>query len=84
MGWILNPKFHKQGIVSEAAESLKQYAISQFNLIRIIAKCDSRNEASQGVMKKLGMQKIGVEENTRIDKKTGVYEFHNLVYQIEI
>lgn len=53
IGWVLNPKFHKQGIISEAAESLKQYTVSKFQLKRIIAKCDSRNEASQGVMKKL-------------------------------
>lgn len=83
MGWILNPIFHRQGIVSEAAEALKQYAVSKFGLIKIIAKCDSRNIASQGVMRKIGMHKICVEENTRIDKKTGIYEFHNLVYQIE-
>ncbi len=83
MGWILNPKFQKQGIVSEAAEALKQYAVSKFQLSRIIAKCDSINEASQGVMKKIGMHKIGIEKDTRIDKKTGLYKFDNLVYQID-
>jgi len=84
MGWILNPDFHKQGIASEAAKLLMQHVIKTYNLKKIIAKCDSRNVASEGVMKKLGMQKIKCEYKTRIDKKTGLYVYDTLIYQIEI
>lgn len=84
MGWILNPKYHRKGIVSEAAEALKDYAIEKYTLLKVIAKCDSRNIASQGVMLKIGMIKKSIEKGSRIDKKTGLYEFDNLVYELDI
>lgn len=84
MGWILNPQYHRNGIVSEAAGALKNYVIDKHKILKVIAKCDSRNIASQGVMLNIGMTRRGIEEGKRVDKKTGLYRFDNLVYELEI
>lgn len=84
MGWILNPNYQRKGIISEAAEALKNYATKKYQLLKVIAKCDSRNIASQGVMLKIGMNLKNIEKGKRIDKKTGLYEFDNLRFEIDI
>ncbi len=84
MGWVLNPKYHNKGIMTEAAESLINYAIKRYNLVKVIAKCDSRNIASQCVMLKIGMTLRGVEEGIKIEKKTGLYELDKLVFELDI
>jgi|SRR5690625_2190657 len=55
MGYILNPKYHRQGIMTEAGKALLALAFEELELEKVSALCDSRNVASAGVMKKLGM-----------------------------
>ena len=50
------PSRQRQGIASEAAQALVDYAFQHLNLKRIIATTDYDNQASIGVMKKLGMR----------------------------
>ena len=47
---------HRRGYATEAAGALAHYAFTQLNLQRVIATTTYDNEASQGVMRKLGMR----------------------------
>ena len=54
--WAVTLDHRGKGVAMEAAQALIDYAFDNFNLKRIIANTDFDNLASQGVMKKLGMQ----------------------------
>src|SRR5690625_631876 len=56
MGYILNPNYHRQGYMTEAGRALLALGFEKMELEKIYALCDSRNVASAGVMKKLGMK----------------------------
>ncbi len=58
LGWILNPHFHGRGFASEAAAALRDYALGELGLTRLIAHCDCRNIASYRVMEHIGMTLI--------------------------
>ncbi len=58
--WAVTPLFQRQGLASEAAAALIEFAFSRFDLERIVATTSFDNAASIGVMKRLGMQ---VERN---------------------
>jgi RimJ/RimL family protein N-acetyltransferase len=54
--WEFDPAYRRQGYATEAARALIDYAFTRLNLRRIVANTDYDNTASQGVMRKLGMQ----------------------------
>lgn len=54
--WAIDPAHQGRGYASEAARALIDRAMEQFNLARIIATTEYTNEASMGVMRRLGMQ----------------------------
>jgi RimJ/RimL family protein N-acetyltransferase len=54
--WELAPAHRRQGYATEAAGALIEYAFGNLRLKRILAETDFDNTASQGVMRKLGMQ----------------------------
>lgn len=56
MGYILNSKYHQKGYMTEAGRALLALGFEKMELEKIYALCDSRNMASAGVMKKLGMK----------------------------
>ena len=56
MGYILNSKYHQKGYMTEAGRALLALGFEKMELEKIYALCDSRNRASAGVMKKLGMK----------------------------
>ena len=58
--WAITPLFQRQGIASEAAGSLVEFAFSHFQLRRLIATTSYENSASIGVMRRLGMR---IEKN---------------------
>lgn len=75
--WVIDPQFQKRGYATEAAQAFVDYAFHQLRLKRILATTAYTNEASQQVMKKLGMrltrnplpepewlQVVGILENT--------------------
>lgn len=82
IGWILNPIFHRQGIMSEAAIAFVDYALNVINAKKIIAHCDERNIASFRLMEKLGMKNVGINKGVRVNKKNSLYEFDELVYEL--
>lgn len=56
MGYILNSKYHQKGYMTEAGRALLALGFEKMELEKIYAQCDSRNVASAGVMKSLGMK----------------------------
>jgi [ribosomal protein S5]-alanine N-acetyltransferase len=58
--YAISPSHQRQGYASEAAQALVDYAFQQLDLKRVIATTDFDNNASMGVMRKLGMR---VEKN---------------------
>jgi RimJ/RimL family protein N-acetyltransferase len=58
--WAISPAFQRQGFAAEAGKALIDYAFSQLQLKRIVATTSYDNEASMGVMRKLGMR---IEKN---------------------
>ena len=62
--WATRTAHLNQGYASEAAGALVEYAFGSLNLARIIATTDYENNASQAVMRKLGMS---IERNPRAE-----------------
>jgi ribosomal-protein-alanine N-acetyltransferase len=58
--YAISPSHQRQGYASEAAQALVDYAFQHLDLKRVIATTDFDNNASMGVMRKLGMR---VEKN---------------------
>ncbi|MGT2715952.1 GNAT family N-acetyltransferase [Streptococcus respiraculi] len=56
IGYTLHANYHHQGYAIEAALALKELFWQIADLKTLTASCDSRNSASEKVMKKLGMQ----------------------------
>ena len=54
--WVIDPRHQRQGYASEAAQAMSEFAFKQLRLKRIVATTEYSNVASQGVMRKLGMQ----------------------------
>lgn len=77
MGYVLNKSFQGKGYMTEAAESLLEYAFIILDLDCVAALHDERNEASGRVMRRLGMQKEGVMRHVGKWKKG---EYYNDVY----
>ena len=68
IGYILNPKYHRKGYMTEAAAALLDLGFNTLELEKIYAMCDSRNDASSGVMKKLGMKQEATRVHHSLDK----------------
>lgn len=77
--WAITPLYQRQGMASEAAVALVDFAFTHFELERIIATTSYGNTASIGVMRRLGMsidhnpqeepswlQVVGVLKNPKI------------------
>ena len=71
IGWIIRQDKRGQGFATEAARALRAYAFINLKADHVQAHCDSRNAASEGVMKKLGMTLID-GTGTRTYQRTGI------------
>lgn len=56
LGWIIDKDYWGCGYTSEAGRALIDMCVEKLGVRKFIAHCDSENEASKGVMRKLGMQ----------------------------
>ena len=56
IGFVLHPDAHGQGLASEAARALLAFGFEVVGLHRIYARCDAKNLASAGVMRRIGMR----------------------------
>jgi ribosomal-protein-alanine N-acetyltransferase len=59
LGYVLAKKYWGQGLMSEAAQALVDWALSQPEIYRVFAFCDTENIGSARVMEKAGMQREG-------------------------
>lgn len=57
IGWVLHPRYHRQGYTTEAAAALLRYGFETLGLHRVIATCQPENTPSWRVMEKLGMRR---------------------------
>lgn len=71
IGWTIHKDYRNKGYATEAASALKNFAFVSLNAVKVQAHCDSKNAASEKVMKKLGMILID-GTGTRRYPKTGV------------
>jgi RimJ/RimL family protein N-acetyltransferase len=55
IGWLLKPSAWRHGFATEAALALLDEAFTRITLNRLVARCQSENEASVRIMKKIGM-----------------------------
>jgi len=56
VGFIVHPDHQGRGLATEAAQVMLRLGFENYHLHRIMARCDARNLASAGVMKRLGMR----------------------------
>ena len=59
IGYVLNRKFWRQGLMSEAIRGVINFAFSSMNLHRIEADTDGDNLASLTMLEQLGFQREG-------------------------
>ena len=71
IGWTIRSDMRGKGYASEAAKALMDYAFEELNAETVQAHCDSRNRASEKVMKKIGMT-LADDTGTRYYPKTGI------------
>ena len=64
-GWILNKKYWGHGYATEAALALKDFAVREMKVKKLIAHCDARNTASARVMEKIGL-KLESDDGIRV------------------
>ncbi|HEV3313167.1 MAG TPA: GNAT family N-acetyltransferase [Chloroflexota bacterium] len=56
IGFVMNPDFQGKGYAREAAEAMLKIAFDDLNAHRVFGRTDARNEASSGLMRRLGMR----------------------------
>ncbi|SFA78310.1 Protein N-acetyltransferase, RimJ/RimL family [Amycolatopsis marina] len=56
VGYVFHPDHHGQGFAREAAVEMLRLGFEELQLHRIIGRCDARNTASSGLLKRLGMR----------------------------
>ncbi|MGR9049663.1 GNAT family N-acetyltransferase [Halobacillus faecis] len=60
VGYELTPSFWRKGITSEAVAAVMEYAFRELGLYRLGAVTFPQNDASSGLLKRLGFKKEGV------------------------
>jgi RimJ/RimL family protein N-acetyltransferase len=56
LGFSLHPDHHGQGYAREASEAMLRVAFEDVGLHRVYGRCDARNDASAGLLRRLGMR----------------------------
>ena len=79
MGWSITPSEQGNGYATEAASALIEFGFRELNLTVIYATCDTRNEASMGVMENIGMNQVGLLKN---DRSIGGQTYDSYRYEI--
>lgn len=81
LGWILNKKYWNHGYATEAAMAMKEFALNELKVSRLIAHCDSRNISSYHIMEKIGLT-LESEDGIRFNKNCLVSS-KDLMYTLE-
>jgi RimJ/RimL family protein N-acetyltransferase len=59
LGYIFNPRYHNQGLCSEASRLVVAHAFERLHAHRVVAYCDPLNIASWRVLEKVGLRREG-------------------------
>ena len=59
LGWILSPRFWRQGLMTEAAQAVLHHCFARMNVHRIEAAIEAQNIASRTLAAKLGFTQEG-------------------------
>ena len=73
IGYLIHRPFWRQGFATEAASTVKQYALKEGGHNYVISLVRPENEPSQGVARKLGMQPV---------RETLFRDIRHLVFQV--
>lgn len=65
LGYLLLPESWGNGYATEISRTLCTFCFEDIALHRVIARCDSRNRASENIMKKIGMKQEGIFRQSR-------------------
>lgn len=65
IGWAIHPNWRGQGLATEAAQHMLDFAFDDLQAHRVVAFSHSENISSIRVMEKLGMHKEGCLRETR-------------------
>ncbi len=60
VGYAINKNFWRKGYATEAAQRCLEYGFEELNLEKIVAVAYPENQPSQNVMKRLGMDYVGI------------------------
>ena len=61
IGWRLRRDRWGRGLAVEAARAMGDFAFKALNARELLSVCDPANTASANVMKRLGMQEVGIQ-----------------------
>ena len=77
-GWIINKRYWRKGIASEAALALLKYAKENMGVTHFYAHCDTENPGSYKTMEKIGMvrtDEYGGRKNKNSDEERREYQY---------
>jgi RimJ/RimL family protein N-acetyltransferase len=60
IGWTLGERWWGQGLASEAASAALSVGLARYPRDRFLSKCHVENDASERVMHRIGMVRVGV------------------------
>lgn len=81
-GWIIDKAYWNQGITTEAAKALFDFAVNHLRIKHFIAHCDAENTGSYRVMEKLGMKRTAINEgrkNRSSDENRREYQYELII-----
>jgi RimJ/RimL family protein N-acetyltransferase len=81
IGWRLSTGWQGKGLAREAAEAVLQAAFERLRLKRVVSFTVPANNASWGLMERLGMRKIGEFDHPGLPKSHALRR--QVVYEID-
>jgi [ribosomal protein S5]-alanine N-acetyltransferase len=81
IGWRLDSKYWRMGLAYEGAKACLEYGFSQLGFTEVYSFTALSNQASENLMKKLGLQKIDEFEHPNLPADSSL-KLHSL-YKIE-
>lgn len=69
LGYILSPRYQRQGYASEAAAALVRYGFSATQIHRVVAHCNPENTASWKLLEKIGFRREGLHRKANFFRR---------------
>ena len=82
IGYSIGRRYWGQGLMTETAQAVVDWAFAEIALEKVFAKADLRNVGSQRVMKKLGMKREGVlRSHTKVPEERTDEVYYGILRQ---